>query len=54
MLDGPGCAASIADRTFDADALLADLEARGIKTVIPARKNRTVIWEHDWVMDGGT
>ena len=52
MLDGPGCGARIEGRALDADALLADPGARGIRAVIPARKNRTVIREHDRDLDG--
>ncbi len=43
-LDGD---ALIADTAFDADSLLADLESRGITAALPARRNRSVIREHD-------
>lgn len=33
--------AAAADRSYDSDAIRADLEARGIEPVIPPRSNRT-------------
>ncbi|MCY4259000.1 MAG: hypothetical protein OXC91_01890 [Rhodobacteraceae bacterium] len=37
------CGALIEGRAAEVDSLLADLEARGIRAVIPARKRRTVM-----------
>ena len=34
-------AALLADRAYDADAIIADLKQRGIKPVIPPKSNRT-------------
>ena len=39
--------ALIGDRAFDADWLLAEIEASGAEAVIPAGRNRTVPREHD-------
>ncbi len=46
-LAGLDCDVLIADKAFDADSLLADLESRGIKAVIPTKRNRTAIRAHD-------
>ncbi len=37
----------IADRAFDADQLLKELEERGSEAVIPPRKNRRQIRDYD-------
>ncbi len=47
VLAGLDCDALIADKAFDADSLLADLESRRIKAVTPAKRNPTAIREHD-------
>ncbi len=47
ILAGLDCDALIADKAFDADSLLADLESRRIKAVIPAKRNRMAIREYD-------
>jgi len=39
--------AVIADKGYDSDALLASVTARGIKAVIPPKKNRLVQREYD-------
>lgn len=41
LLEGLPLEALIADRAFDADSLPTDLESRGIRAVIPVRRNRT-------------
>ena len=41
------CKRFIADRAYDADALRQKLRDRGIKPVIPGRKNRNVKIRHD-------
>lgn len=37
---GPGPKVMLADKGYDADAILADLEAKGIAAVIPPKRNR--------------
>ncbi len=37
----------IGDEAFDADWLLGEIGDRGAEAVIPARKNRTVVRDHD-------
>lgn len=39
---GPALRVLLADKGYDADFILADLEARGIAAVIPAKRNRKV------------
>ncbi len=39
---GPDPCVLLADKGYDADFILADLEARDVATVIPARRNRKV------------
>ena len=39
---GPRPCVLLADKGYDADFILADLEARGIAAVIPAKRNRKV------------
>lgn len=39
---GPKPCVLLADRGYDADFIRADLEARGIASVIPTRRNREV------------
>ena len=39
---GPHPCVLLADKGYDADFILADLEARGIAAVIPAKRNRKV------------
>ena len=44
VMDEPGPAPRVllADKGYDADFILADLEARGVAAVIPAKRNRKV------------
>ena len=37
---GPAPKVMLADKGYDADAILADLERRGVAAVIPPRRNR--------------
>lgn len=39
---GPRPCVLLADKGYDADFILADLEARGVTAVIPAKRNRKV------------
>ena len=39
---GPKPRVLLADKGYDADFILADLEARGVSAVIPAKRNRKV------------
>ena len=39
---GPGPRVLLADKGYDADFILADLGARGVAAVIPAKRNRKV------------
>ena len=39
---GPKPCVLLADKGYDADFILADLEARGVAAVIPAKRNRKV------------
>jgi transposase len=39
---GPGPKVLLGDKGYDADAILADLEDRGIAAVIPPKRNRTI------------
>lgn len=39
---GPAPRVLLADKRYDADFILADLEARGVAAVIPAKRNRNV------------
>ena len=39
---GPQPRVLLADKGYDADFILADLEARGVAAVIPAKRNRKV------------
>jgi len=39
---GPKPRVLLADKGYDADFILADLEARGVAAVIPAKRNRKV------------
>ena len=39
---GPTPRVLLADKGYDADFILADLEARGVAAVIPAKRNRKV------------
>ena len=39
---GPPPRVLLADKGYDADAILADLEARGVAAVIPPRRNRKI------------
>ena len=39
---GPRPCVLLADKGYDADFILADLEARGVAAVIPAKRNRKV------------
>jgi transposase len=43
----PAACAVIADRGYDSDRLRAFIRARGIKPVIPPRKNRKVQYRYD-------
>ena len=38
----------IADKGYDSEAFVDEVEARGVKAVIPPRKNRTEQREVDW------
>ena len=39
---GPRPCVLLADKGYDADFILADLEARGVAAVIPAKRNRKI------------
>ena len=39
---GPAPKVLIADKGYDANAILADLDARGVVAIIPAKRNRKV------------
>ena len=39
---GPRPCVLLADKGYDADFILADLEARGVAAVIPAKQNRKI------------
>ena len=39
---GPAPRVLLADKGYDADFILADLEARGVAAVIPPKRNRKV------------
>jgi transposase len=39
---GPEPKVLLGDKGYDADAILADLDARGIAAIIPPKRNRTV------------
>ena len=39
---GPEPKALLGDKGYDADAILADLEAKGVAAIIPPKRNRTV------------
>ena len=39
---GPAPCVVLADKGYDADAILADLKDRGVAAVIPAKRNRKV------------
>ena len=39
---GPAPKVMLADKGYDADAILADLKAKGVATVIPPKRNRKV------------
>lgn len=39
---GPRPTVMLADKGYDADAILADLQARGVAAVIPPKRNRRV------------
>ena len=47
LLEGLPFEALIADRAFDANWLLEELDARGAAAVIPAKRNRKEMREHD-------
>ena len=40
---GPAPSVLMGDKGYDADAILADLDARGVAAVIPSKRNRTVM-----------
>lgn len=42
LIDGIRTAAVVADKAFDADALLAAIEKAGAKAVIPPKSNRRI------------
>ena len=48
LLDGVSIETLVADRAYDCDRLHADLQARGIKVVIPPRNNRRAPAECDY------
>lgn len=50
MLDQVEPEAFLADKGYDADALVATLEERGIKPVIPPKANRKVQRETDFAL----
>jgi transposase len=39
---GPEPKVMLGDKGYDADAILADLQARGVAAIIPAKRNRKV------------
>ncbi len=39
---GPAPKVMLGDKGYDADAILADLDARGVAAIIPPKRNRTV------------
>jgi transposase len=47
LIDGAVFSALLADRAFDADWLLAELDARGAKAVIPPKANRKTMRDYD-------
>ncbi len=47
VIEGLSFGALIADRAFDADWLLKELEERGAEAVIPPKKNRREIRDYD-------
>ncbi len=52
LLEGRTFGALVADRAFDADWLVSELERRESAVVIPSRSNRKVVREHDRVIYG--
>ncbi len=50
LLQDLGTGALIGDKAFDADWLLAEVEESGAMAVIPARRNRSKLREHDQEM----
>ena len=46
-LDTEAIRAVLADKGYDADAFVDQIEALGAEAVIPSRKNRTQVREHD-------
>ena len=47
LLDGITHAYVLADKAYDADALVQSLEARGCEVIIPSRKNRILTRDID-------
>lgn len=47
LIDGVDFDALLADKAFDADWLLAELDARGASAVIPPKTNRKFLRDYD-------
>ena len=47
LIEGLSAEYLIADKGYDSDAIIAQAEQRGMKAVIPPRKNRTVQRDYD-------
>ena len=47
LLEGLPFGTLIGDKAFDATWLLEEVEARGAEAVIPSRRNRTELRDHD-------
>ena len=47
LIEDASFGALLADKAFDADWLLAELDARGAKAVIPPKANRKAMRDHD-------
>jgi transposase len=48
LIEGVSCEAIIADKAYDCDALLKQIEKQGAQAVIPPRKNRKEQREYDY------
>lgn len=46
--EAPGAGAVIADKGYDADALVARIEMNGAEAIIPSRSNRNTARDYDW------
>lgn len=47
LIDGVAFDALLADKAFDADWLLTELDARGATAIIPPKANRKVLRDYD-------